>query len=42
MVLPGNTLLILNVKQPDDLGQYMCVASNQYGSDNKTAMGNIF
>ncbi|KAK3095752.1 hypothetical protein FSP39_018587 [Pinctada imbricata] len=38
VILPGNTLLILNVKQPDDLGQYMCVASNMYGSDNKTAL----
>jgi hypothetical protein len=39
IVLPDNTLLVLSVSKPGDLGKYTCMASNNLGSANKTAIG---
>lgn len=39
IILPDRTLLVLGVSSPNDLGNYMCVASNNLGSANRTAVG---
>ncbi|XP_052084447.1 immunoglobulin superfamily member 10-like [Mytilus californianus] len=38
IILPDRTLLVLGVSAPNDLGNYMCVASNNLGSANRTAV----
>ncbi|XP_063437618.1 hemicentin-2-like isoform X1 [Mytilus trossulus] len=38
IILPDRTLLVLGVSSPNDLGNYMCVASNNLGSANRTAV----